>query len=80
MEILRFKEVAKRLGITIRTIERKLKVGGPYHDPAFPRAVQYGASLRGVVDIELDAYIRGLIEIRDADPDQPPDAEPVEAA
>ena len=38
--MLDIKQVARLVGLSTRTIDRKTHSGGPHHDPAFPKPVQ----------------------------------------
>ena len=67
MIVLRFSEVARRLGCSGRTVDRKLEEGGPYYDPDFPRPVQTGENSKRIPEHELDDYIRLLMARRDAE-------------
>ncbi|CAN5117329.1 hypothetical protein BH11PSE5_BH11PSE5_03400 [soil metagenome] len=60
MKILRKREVADRLGVSIMTIWRWEKRGD------FPRRLQLGSSSVGYLEDEIDRWVKTRAECRDA--------------
>lgn len=61
--ILRIKEVARRLGISVSTIWARLKPGTNRYDPAFPRPFSLhsnpsGKGSKGWLEDEIEEYMR----------------------
>ena len=66
--ILRIKEVARRLGISVSTVWVRIKPGTARYDPAFPRPIILHANTSGKGAIgfrerDIEAYLR-LCETR----------------
>lgn len=64
LQIIRRREVERRLGISRSTIYDRLDPHSPRHDPAFPKQFTLGGSSRSVgwLEHEVDAYIAALVE------------------
>lgn len=64
INIIRRKEVERRLSISRSTIYDRLDPKSPRHDPAFPKPITLGGASRSIgwLESEVDDYIAALVE------------------
>ena len=62
--ILRVKEVARRLGLSMAAVWYKANPKSRHHDPAFPKPFKVSASVTGWLESEVNAYIEHLASAR----------------
>lgn len=66
--ILRPKEVAKRLGLSITLVWHKTNPKSRHYDAAFPKPFKISANATGFLESEINAYIQLLAAKRTNQP------------
>ncbi|QRQ83250.1 AlpA family phage regulatory protein [Paralysiella testudinis] len=59
-DVLRPKQVAQKLGISVSAIWRKTNPKNRYYDAAFPKPFKVSANATGWLKSEIDSYIANL--------------------